>query len=120
MGHQPHHFTTAMTELLTAEASRLGETVDAFISRSVALRLLGQLERRRDPRREAHWLAFARAGLLDLPSSPDVQHSVITNPARLRTLADTGLLDTAANSYFDGVVAIAAEALGAPAAAITL
>jgi GAF domain-containing protein len=45
---------------------------------------------------------------------------VIDDPARLQVLADTHILDTEPADFFDHTVAMAAEAVGAPAAAITI
>jgi signal transduction protein with GAF and PtsI domain len=105
--------------LLAVEANRLGETVDVYISRAVAVRLMDQLERRADPSQDDYRDAFEREGLMP-PFPSEHGQLALHDPARLRSLADTGVLDTAASDFFDRVVALAAEALGVPAAAIAV
>lgn len=108
-----------MTELLASEASRLGETVDVYISRAVAMRLVGHLESRQDPRHDEVRHTFDREGLMP-PFASDGRHAVLQDPARLQSVAATGMLDTSSDDFFDRVVALAAEALGTPSAAIAV
>lgn len=108
-----------MTELLVSEANRLGETVDVYISRAVAMRLVGHLERREDRRHDDFRGAFEREGLMP-PFASEHRQSVLRDPERLQSVAQTGMLDTTASDFFDHVVALAAEALGTPSAAIAV
>jgi hypothetical protein len=119
MSGHPRHFDAEMANLLAREANRLGETVEVYVSRAVALRLVKDLERRDDPQREDYRSAFIREGLMPVSTAP-AEDSPIYDPARLETLADTGILDTSPSQYFDRIVSLAAEALGVPAAAIAI
>jgi signal transduction protein with GAF and PtsI domain len=108
-----------MAELLVGEAERLGETIDVYVSRAVAMRLVSNLESRDDRRHEGFRSAFEREGLMP-PFTPEGGQSVLRDPERLQSVAETGMLDTTASDFFDHVVALAAEALGAPSAAIAV
>jgi hypothetical protein len=114
---QPKFFDAPLKSILDDEAARAGETVDVFVSRAVALRIIQDLERRDDPRREAYRIAFAERGLVPPRRA---ESSVIDDPIRLRTVAETGMLDIAAGEFYENIVALAAEALGVPLAAITV
>lgn len=108
-----------MIELLASEANRLGETVDVYISRAVAMRLVGHLESRDDPQAHEFRSAFDHEGLLP-PFASETRQSILRDPDRLQSVAQTGMLDGTSSDFFDRVVELAAEALGTPAAAIAV
>jgi GAF domain-containing protein len=116
---RPRHFDDAMTALLVSEANRLGETVDVYISRAVAMRLVGHLTNRNDPGHDDILSAFDREGLIPTLAF-ERRRSVLRDPERLESVAMTRMLETTAGNFFDRIVALAAEALGAPSAAVAV
>lgn len=50
----------------------------------------------------------------------DRTSSMVNDPGRLRAIADTGILASTASGFFASIVALAADSLGAPRAAITV
>jgi Stage II sporulation protein E (SpoIIE)/GAF domain len=56
----------------------------------------------------------------DLTSPPGARPERLSDPARLRALRDTALLDSPAESVFDRLTELAARALGVPVALVSL
>lgn len=107
---------------LRSQAARAGVSVDVYVQRAVAERLLRDLQASDDPE---------SAELVDVLSRIDFGaetgglgrtglHPVLDDPARLKVLRDTGLLDSEPEPYYDRIVTMAVEALGVEAAAISL
>jgi hypothetical protein len=114
-------FDTALAAALTREATASGETVDQYIHRAVAARIVADLSRRNDPTLDAFNNRLAEIGLEVSDLVADTRaDEVVTNPNRLAAVARTGLLDSAPDAAFDRLVRMAAEALGVPSAALTL
>src|SRR4051812_31212953 len=111
-------FDDGLTEALRVEAAAAGETIDAFVGRAVAARLVLERTLRGDPSLENLLQRIATAGLGTAP--PPEPTSAVLNPERLRVLYETGLLDTEPNAAYDRIVQIAAEALAVPTAAVSL
>jgi len=111
-------FDDAVASLLAVEANKAGETVETFIGRAVTARLLQQMANRNDQDALATLLrALDGSGLA--PADADMA-SVIADPARLRALFETGLLDAPRDEAYDRIVAMAADALTVPTAAVSL
>lgn len=97
-------FDAAAEKLLTDQAHLLGETVETYIGRAVAYRLLAQMERQGDARCDDLRSAFAATGLLPSPAS---------TPA-------AGNLGDAKDVSLQGILGLAAEALGVPAGIVAM
>ena len=106
--------------VLTEEAAAAGESVDVFVCRAVAARLLHERTLRGggDPGELSS--RVAELGLAAGHPAPDPPSTPLYDPARLRALYDTGFLDAAPEAAYDRIVAIAAKALDVPAAAVSL
>ncbi|MET0699962.1 MAG: GAF domain-containing protein [Mycobacterium sp.] len=114
-------FDPAIAAVLEHEALASGELVEQYIQRAVAARIVADLSRRNDPTLEAFNTRLAEIGLEVSDLVVDTRaDEVVTNPARLRAVARTGLLDAPPDPAFDRIVHMAAEALGAPSASLSL
>lgn len=129
-------FDDRLNEVLAQQADKNGETVDAYVRRAVVTRLVKELADDGDSdlgrmlrsMRDAQDAAptDASAGGTDTADTTDDADgdipfdSVIRDAARLQALRNTGLLDTPPDPKYDRLVAMAAEALGVPIAAVSL
>lgn len=118
-------FDDDLNRILEEEATRAGEPVNLFVARAAAARLIREYTRRDDPQLPA--LLDRIAGQrLDFPDEVPLRtqepiiNSVLADPARLRALYNTGLLDAGPDAGFDRLADIASKALAAPAAAVSL
>lgn len=113
-------FDDWLTDILTKEAARAGESVDKFIARAVTARITVEQARRRDPHL-AEIVRRARRMDLTLPDpQPHESASVIADPQRLQALYQTGLLEPGRSTILDRIVEMAVAALAVPAAAVSL
>lgn len=117
-------FGPALAAVLEFEAAASGETVQRYIQRAVAARIVADMSRRSDPTLDALHSRLAEAGLevADLIADvrPDEVFSVLRDPNRVAAVERTGLLDSAPNPAFDRIMGMAAEALGTPSASLSL
>lgn len=113
-------FDDDLTEALVAEAAAVGESVDAFVARAVAARMILERTRRSDPGLERLLARIAESGLSVTAIPRADPPEPLADPARLEALYDTGLLDAAPDAAYDRIVGIAAEALAVPTAAVSL
>jgi hypothetical protein len=114
-------FDPAIAAVLEYEALASGELVEQYIQRAVAARIVADLSRRSDPTLDAFTNRLAEIGLEVSDLVADTRaDEVVTNPARLRAVTQTGLLDSAPDAAFDRIVHMAAEALGVPSASLSL
>lgn len=114
-------FDDWLNTTLDDEAVRAGESVDAFVARAVAARMVVELTRRGDPALEELLAHVAGLGLaLAEQAAEHTETSVLNDPDRLRALYDTGLLDAEPDAGYDRIVQMAAEALSVPTAAVSL
>jgi hypothetical protein len=106
--------------LLSEEAAAVGESVDVFVGRAVAARLLHERTLRggSDPGELSN--RVAELGLATGYPAPDPPSTPLYDPERLRALYDTGFLDAPPEAAYDRIVTIAAKALDVPAAAVSL
>ncbi|BBZ27702.1 hypothetical protein MMAD_19970 [Mycolicibacterium madagascariense] len=107
-------------QALEEEAAAVGETVDTFIGRAVAARLIAAHESRDGGRTEELLGGVERAGLAAAGPLEDPCTSRLEDPERLRALYSTGLLDADPDAAYDRLVGVAAEALAVPTAAVSL
>lgn len=118
-------FDDDLNRILEEEATRAGEPVNLFVARAAAARLIREYTRRDDPQLPALLDRIAGQRLdfpdeLPLPTQEPIISSVLADPARLRALYNTGLLDAGPDAGFDRLADIASKALAAPAAAVSL
>lgn len=114
-------FDAALAAVLEHEATASGETPEHYIQRAVVARIVADMSRRSDPALDALRVRLAEIGLevADIVGNT-IADEVVTNPDRLRAVEQTGLLDSAPDPAFDRIVRMAAEALGAPSASLSL
>ncbi|MDP9433735.1 MAG: GAF domain-containing protein [Actinomycetota bacterium] len=102
------------------EAAAEGVSVAVYVREAVLTRLVLSLKERQDPDLERLLrLRASRGGAM--PGGPDPNVAAeVHDPERLRALAATGLLDSPPEEAFDRLARLAAEALAAPTAAVSL
>jgi hypothetical protein len=113
-------FDPWLSGVLTEEAAAAGESVDTFVGRAVAARLVAERSRRGDAGLEELVNRIATSGLAAGLPEDVVASSPLSDPDRLRALYETGLLDAEPDAAYDRIVGIAAEALDVPTAAVSL
>jgi hypothetical protein len=113
-------FDEWLSAVLTEEAAAAGESVEAFIGRAVAMRLLDVRSRRAEDGPDELSNRIAQWGLPPASTPGDTPSVPLSDPERLRVLYDTGLLDAEPDTAYDRIVGIAAEALDVPTAAVSL
>lgn len=113
-------FDEQLDRALRAQASRAGETIDVYVQKAVAARLRNDLEANAEP--EMQVLLDLLQRISDNASIAEVtgKHPILDDPARLKALRDTGLLDSDADPSYDRIVSMAVQALGVSSAAISL
>jgi hypothetical protein len=113
-------FDEWLVKALAEEAAAAGETVDTFVGRAVAARMVAERESREDSRVDDLVRRISEAGLAATDPLDDACESNLDDPERLRALYSTGLLDAEPDAAYDRLVGIAAEALAVPTAAVSL
>lgn len=113
-------FDAQLTRALAEEAALAGESVDTFVGRAVAARLVTERSCRADGGGDDLEEHIASLGLTPRGSNDAECESHLRDPARLRALYATGLLDAEPDAAYDRLVAIAAEALAVPTAVVSL
>ncbi len=106
--------------LVEQAAGDAGVSVDTYVREAIVMRLMLAGSRSRGQDIEGLLDRIAE-GARPRPDGPDPSvAAVVLDPDRLHALRATGLLDSPPEPEFDRVVELAAEALGAPTAAISL
>lgn len=113
-------FDEQLDTALRARAAHAGETVDVYVQRAVAARMLGDLAAADDPDSTSLREVLTRISQDTSPSPKAGLHPVLDDPARLKALRDTGLLDSDPEASYDRIVSMTVEALGVRSAAISL
>jgi hypothetical protein len=113
-------FDKWLSGVLTEEAAAAGESVEVFVGRAVAARLLQERTLRGGSDPGELTSRVAELGLATGHPATDTRSTPLYDPERLRALYDTGLLDADPEAGYDRIVKIAAEALDVPAAAVSL
>lgn len=114
-------FDEWMNSALVDAAGTVGESVETYIGRAVAARMIIERARRGDADvREL--MAHVKALNLDTPDPVATlrEGAVISDPDRLRALYDSGLLNAERARSLDRVVRMVVAAVGVPSAAVTL
>lgn len=117
-------FDARLNEVLDQQAERTGESVTEYVRRAVVTRLVKELTEDQDSElgdllRRLEPTADPIASPTDNGAAPE-QSSAITDPDRVAAVERTGLLDTPSEQKYDRIVSMAADALSAPSAAISL
>jgi hypothetical protein len=114
-------FDPALAAVVDREAAACGESVEHYIQRAVAARIVADLARRRDPSLGDLQRLLADAGLKVSDLIADARDdAILGDPNRVAAVERTGLLDSAPDPAFDRIVGLAAKALGAPSASLSL
>ncbi len=116
------NFDNELRRLLEAQATAEGLSIDAYVREAVLMRLITTMRERRDPQLEAvvERLRTTAGETTSYTAADPAVAAIIQDPERLRALEETGLLDSPPEESFDRIVRLAAEALGAPVAAVSL
>lgn len=116
-------FSDDLWGLLEQEAAAAGVSAAQFVRDATVLRIAYLMGRRGDPGLDA---TLARLGAAPSPTSPtggtvsDEVLAAVRDPERLRALHATGLIGSPPQDNFDRHARIAAEALDAPVALVSL
>ena len=110
-------FDDWLAAVLAEQATDAGESIDRYVARAVAARLVADVSERDGHQLEElhNHLSVLGLAVADRLGSPD---AVITDPERLSALYATRLLDSPPEQAYDRIVGLAAEALRTPFAAI--
>ena len=112
-------FDDWLAGVLAEQAADAGESVDHYVARAVAARLMADVSVRGGEQLEELQSYLTDAGLLTADRLGG-RAAVIADPDRLRALYSTKLLDSPPEQAYDRIVEMAAEALATPFAAMTL
>ena len=102
---------------MECRASELGEDVDVYVAQAVAARMISDAERADKAAAEVLTVRITQSGLSGETVSDGIG-SVLAGVRRLHALNASGLMDTAPDDLYSRVTRTAADALGAPAAAL--
>jgi hypothetical protein len=116
-------FDEHLDRVLATAAASSAETINDYISRAVAQRLVADVAARGQPALEPLRERLASLGLT--PSRPPADPTAaelafLRDPGRLDAVRRTGLLDSPREEAYDRIVRMASDALAVPAAAITV
>ncbi|MCV7064007.1 GAF domain-containing protein [Mycolicibacterium vaccae] len=111
-------FDDWLNRLLVEQAAKAGQSVEAYIAQAVAARLMGDVTRQNGDRVDL--LDHLADGAVLLTEQPNGPQAVVGDPERLKALYATGLLDAPPDKVYDRIADMAAAALAAPGAAVSL
>lgn len=111
-------FNGWLNNMLEEQAAKAEQTPDEYVAQAVATQLMADVTRHKEDHREllAH-LSDANIKVAEQSAGPQ---SVVADPERLEALYATGLLDAPREQIYDRITDMAASALAAPGAAISL
>lgn len=111
-------FNAWLNNMVEEQAAKAEQTPDEYVAQAVATQLMADVTRRKEDHREllAH-LSDADIKVAEQSAGPQ---SVVADPERLQALYATGLLDAPREKIYDHIADMAASALAAPGAAISL
>jgi len=112
-------FDDWLNRALEEAARDAGEDVHTYVMRAVASQMLADQARGDKPSKQDLLDHLTRSGILGSDSMPDVS-AVVADPDRLRSLRETGLLDSPMEAVYDRITRAAADALDAPFSAVSL
>lgn len=111
-------FDDWLNRLVMELADKAGLSPDRYVAEAVAMRLMDDVTTNDGVHDEL--LAHLSNAQIPVPAQWQWPQSIITDPERLRVLYATGLLDSPAEKVYDRIVDMAAAALAAPGAAVSL
>lgn len=111
-------FNAWLNNMVEEQAAKAEQTPDEYVAQAVASQLMADVTRHKEDHREllAH-LSDADIKVAEQSAGPQ---SVVADPERLQALYATGLLDAPREKIYDHIADMAASALAAPGAAISL
>ena len=112
-------FDTWLLDRLQDCACAAGDDVNSYVARAVAARMIEDLRCRGSVDTKDAAVRLNAAGY-DVGSPLTGDEAVLADPDRLLSLYATGLLDSPAEDAYDRITQAAADALGAPSAALSL
>jgi GAF domain-containing protein len=113
-------FDERLNSAIEKQAATAGESVDTYIQHAVTLRLVADTALH-DPDDLTALLGHLTTLGLDGPLLPAAAAAaVVRDPSRLQAVAATGLLDSPPEDSYDRITSMAVNALGVPAAAVSL
>lgn len=115
-------FDDRLNELLEQQATKVGESTDAYVRRAVVTRLVQEIAED-DDSDLGQLLRHLKAAQIEAPPVTDEAVGVeraLHDPARLKAVEKTGLMDSPREDSYDRLVAMVADALMVPSAAISL
>ena len=112
-------FGDDLWELLEAEAATQGISAAQFVRDSAIMRL-GILSGRRGDEQATLTLEQVATGALSGRARFKRDDAIASDPARMKALRATGLLDSGADEAFDRLTHLAAKLLNAPVALVSL
>ncbi|MET0451938.1 MAG: GAF domain-containing protein [Mycobacterium sp.] len=112
-------FDDSLSRQLEECARDAGEDVVAYVARAVGTQMVTDLIRAESPSAKGLLAQLTTAGVFAAEAMPDVS-ATVNDPDRLRSLYDTGLLDSPPEDKYDRLTRAAADALEAPYAAVSL
>lgn len=115
-------FDDRLNEILVQQAAKAGEPVDGYVRRAVVTRLVQDISDDENSELGQLLRTLRDAGLEPGDVTADAAPSgrALDDPARLRAVAKTGLLDTPPDEAYDRLVKMVADALQVPSAAVSL
>lgn len=111
-------FDAWLNRMVEEQAQNSGQSIDAYVAQAVATRLMVDVTRRNED--NADLLAHLSNVHIEISEQTVGPQSVVADPERLEALYATGLLDSPREKIYDRIADMAATALAAPSAAISL
>ncbi len=107
-----------LRRVLEARAAAAGVSLDVYVRESVLMRLMIDMAQTGDSALENRMQHVREK--VEEPAPEDSVAAAVRDPRRLAALEASGLLQSPAEPSFDRLVRLAAEALAAPVAAVSL
>ncbi|MFB1294624.1 GAF domain-containing protein [Mycobacterium sp. pW049] len=111
-------FDAWLNHVVEEQAKNAGQSIDAYVAQAVASRLIADVTRSQQD--SADLLAHLSEAHINVDEQSLGPQSVVADPERLEALYATGLLDAPREKIYDRITDMAATALAAPNAAISL
>ncbi|MBB2992011.1 hypothetical protein FHR72_003507 [Mycolicibacterium iranicum] len=111
-------FDAFLDRMVEEQAALAEQTVDKYVAQAVATRLMADVKPQNG--QSSDLLAHLSQVGIEVPRQALGPRSVVADPERLQALYATGLLDSPREKVYDRIADMAATALAAPGAAISL
>ncbi len=115
-------FDDRLNQVLEQQAGKAGETVDAYIRRSVVARLVKELRGEENSALGQLLLQLEKIDVksIEADEKSDTDKATLADPGRLLAVENTGLMDSPPDGNYDRLMSMASDALTVPGAAISL